>query len=482
LVFCTVPGTGLLEDIKRLLHEARLFDVGVVGRNVRSLEPQSVQEELAVSAKRYAPDLILLDLPSGFLSSNPSHRGDESLVANTVNACLSIPLVAMGADCDSEAICKLLRAGAADFIAHPIRLGDLVTRIWRFLKHAGSASHALGQPPGLEQFIGDSPNVRKEIAKIPTVARRDVSVLIMGETGTGKEICARAIHYLSPRAESPFVPVNSGAIPTDLIENELFGHEAGAFTSAGGSTAGLISGAEGGTLFLDEIDSLPLSAQVKLLRFLQEGEYRPLGSRKALRANVRIISASNSNLEEAMRLGRFRKDLYYRLNVVQLTMPALRERCGDVPLLARHFVSKHSKRFGQAPKEFSVTALQCLLLHSWPGNVRELENVIERALVMACGPRIECEDLLLSTEFGNEPAPSFRELKARAVAEFEKAYIQASLAATEGNITKAAASAQKNRRAFWELMRKYNISAHATPHSLVVGQASSSQPCAQDSN
>src|SRR5207249_2674934 len=198
---------------------------------------------------------------------------------------------------------------------------------------------------GLQQFLGESAAFVNELKKIPAIARHGASVLISGETGTGKEMFARAVHYLSPRSGKPFVAVNCGAIPVELMENELFGHATGAFTGASSTTAGLVREADGGTLFLDEIDALPLPAQVKLLRFLQEQEYRPLGSAKVCKSDVRIITASNADFAEALRLGRFRQDLYYRLAVIPLSLPPLRERIGDVPLLARHFLEKYSAAF-----------------------------------------------------------------------------------------------------------------------------------------
>jgi transcriptional regulator with PAS, ATPase and Fis domain len=224
---------------------------------------------------------------------------------------------------------------------------------------------------GLRQLIGESPAFLAAKTQVVAIAQYDVNVLISGETGTGKEIFARAIHYLSPRARYPFVPVNCGAIPTDLVENELFGHERGAFTGASITAHGLIREAEGGTLFLDEIDCLPLLAQVKLLRFLQEKEYRLLGSTTIYRADVRVIAAANTELESAVKEGKLRQDLYYRLNVIPLRLPRLQDRREDIPLLARHFLARYAAEFKKAIGEFSPEAMQKLLLYEWPGNVRQ---------------------------------------------------------------------------------------------------------------
>jgi transcriptional regulator with PAS, ATPase and Fis domain len=311
---------------------------------------------------------------------------------------------------------------------------------------------------GLKQLVGHSASFLEQIKKISVVAKTDATVLILGETGTGKELCARAVHYLSHRAGLPFVPVNCGAIPQDLVENELFGHEAGAFTGASGAKPGLIREAQGGTLFLDEIDCLPLQTQAKLLRFLQEREYRPLGSSKTVSADVRVLAASNSDLSERVRAGKLRQDLFYRLNVIPVVLPALRDRPQDILLLANHFAAKYADAFGKPVPAFSLDAQQLLLCYPWPGNVRELEHTVERAVIFGEDTIRGC-DLSLPRERADGRPESFRQMKARAVAQFEKACIQALLLAHEGNITRAAKAAQKNRRAFFELIRKHRIDA-----------------------
>jgi len=331
-------------------------------------------------------------------------------------------------------------------------------RLTEHARESDSAVRSLKDRLGLKQFIGESGVLMQEVAKIPKLAQCDATVLITGETGTGKEMVARAIHYLSPRAKQPFIPINCGAIPVELMENELFGHEAGAFTGAISAIPGMIHDADGGSLFLDEIDSLTPAAQVKVLRFLQDKEYRPLGSRKVCQADVRIIAASNVNFDEAVRLGRFRADLYYRLSVLPICLPPLRRRKEDIPLLARHLLAKYSPESAEAIKLFSPAALEKLICYDWPGNVRELENVIQRAAILSTHGSITSEDICLPA---SAPAPSeasFQSLKARAVAEFEVSYIRQLLATSGGNITKAASSAKKNRRAFWQLMRKHRIS------------------------
>jgi transcriptional regulator with PAS, ATPase and Fis domain len=307
------------------------------------------------------------------------------------------------------------------------------------------------------QLIGQSPIFLQQAQKIPLLASCKANVLIVGETGTGKELYARAIHYGSARAGMPFMPVNCGAIPSELVENELFGHMRGAYTSASSLQVGLIEEANGGTLFLDEIDCLPVHAQVKLLRFLQEKEYRPLGSPKIKQADVRVVAASNVNLEEAVDMGKVRKDLFYRLNIISLTLPPLRDRCEDIPLLARYFLAKYSREFDSQVEDFADEAMSMLMVYSWPGNVRELEHAVERAVVMCNKPLIQAADIVLSNRALATKRESLREAKAKEIARFEKNYIQGVLSACRGNITRAAQISQKNRRAFWQLIQKYRI-------------------------
>jgi len=243
----------------------------------------------------------------------------------------------------------------------------------------------------------------------------------------------------------------------ELVENELFGHERGAFTDASISRPGLIHEAEGGTLFLDEIDCVPPLAQVKFLRLLQEKEYRPLGSIKVRQANVRVIAATNINLEKAVREGKFRQDLYYRLNIIPLLLPLLRERREDIPLLAHHFLAKYAAEFNRQVMNFLPDAMQKLMFYEWPGNVRELEHVVMRAVVLFEGAAIRSADIVLPCSEATVCQESLQEAKAKAIAHFERTYIQGLLIAHRGNITKAAQAAQKDRRAFRRLIRKHRI-------------------------
>jgi DNA-binding NtrC family response regulator len=355
---------------------------------------------------------------------------------------------------------ELLKDGAADFVIPPLSAANVLPRARRLLELNGSKPESMDvtdRDLGQKRLIGKSPVFLSQVNNIPLIARCEANVLIVGETGTGKELYARAIHYGSARAGKPFMPVNCGAIPTDLVENELFGHERGAFTSASTLQAGLIADANGGTLFLDEIDCLPIMAQVKLLRFLQEKEYRPLGSTTMRQANVRIIAASNLDLQEAVGNGKVRQDLFYRLNVISLVLPPLRDRREDIPLLARHFLDKYSREFNKQSIDFSADALNSIMLYGWPGNVRELEHVIERAIVLCEGPTINAVDLSIGNSQAFVGRESLRQAKEKEIARFEKNYIQGVLCACKGNITKAAEVAQKNRRAFWQLIQKHGI-------------------------
>ena len=371
------------------------------------------------------------------------------------------PLLVVVDEAEPEEMIEWIKQLAADFITKPLKTIDVLPRIWRLLDQASESETELRQIKqelGMRQLVGESKAFLTEIEKLPLIAKCDASVLITGDTGTGKELCARAIHYLSPRASQSFLPVNCGAIPAELVENELFGHVSGAFTGAKTTRRGLIDEANGGTLFLDEVDCLPLMAQVKFLRFLQEKEYRPLGATKTHKADVRVIAATNMNCEAAVREGKLRQDLYYRLNVIELKLPSLRDRREDIPLLTHHFLNKYALEFNKQVTSFSPDAIRKLIVYDWPGNVRELEHVIMRAIVLSTKPTISAEGIAIS-DSESLPAPeSFQEAKNRLVDQFEKTYIKGLLLSNHCNISKSAKAAQKNRRAFWELIRKHHIS------------------------
>jgi DNA-binding NtrC family response regulator len=310
----------------------------------------------------------------------------------------------------------------------------------------------------LAELVGRDAAFLRAVEQTPTFAATNAPVLITGETGTGKELFARAIHALSKRRHGPFIPVDCAGLPEQLAENELFGHSRGAFTDAHAPQRGLAALAEGGTLFLDEIDALSLANQAKLLRFLQEGTYRALGAESFTRADVRVIAATNRNIEDCVERREFRSDLYFRINVLRLHLPPLRERRGDIVLLARSFLASHSDKGEGARKVFSVAALRKLESYRWPGNLRELFNTVQRAFVTCPGREIFPRHVALPND-AKEPRGNahFRTAKAEAISSFEKTYIAEVLAACGGNISRAAREAGKERRAFGRLVKKYGL-------------------------
>jgi len=380
--------------------------------------------------------------------------------------CPKVPILVLTDGVGTTGIELLLCSGATDFAELRSTPAEILLRIRRV---AGTLSSHPPDPledsqqldPAIRlRLIGNSPEFFKMLKRMSAMARSNASVILLGETGTGKEVCAQAIHYCSQRSQGPWVAINCAAIPNDLIEDELYGHVRGAYTHAHASRDGMVREAEGGTLFLDEVDSLSLAAQAKLLRFLQDGEYREIGSCHIHHADVRVLAASNSDLRLAVLKGHFREDLFFRLNTLKLTLPPLRERRQDIALLAAHFFDRANLESGKNLSGITQCALQRLLSYNWPGNVRELEHVIQCAVVLAEGSVIQASDIELenqNTELNT--IVSFREAKARAVASFERGYLETMLAQNQGNISRAARAAKKDRRAFFELLRRHDINA-----------------------
>lgn len=316
-------------------------------------------------------------------------------------------------------------------------------------------------------LVGRSPVFTKTLNLIKRIAQYDAPVLIVGETGTGKENVARSIHYLCSRRDHNFVPLNCGAIQDNLLETELFGHEKGAFTDAKTRQEGLVSIAKEGTLFLDEVDCLSPKAQVSLLRFLQTKEYRPLGSNRTYQSNIRILAATNADLQHNINRNLFREDLYFRLNVLNISLPALRERKQDIPLIAKKLITDYAAQYNLPPRQISAQTIENLTKQSWPGNVRELENVLLRAFLLTDDPviDIDMENHYLSMhqnsqQFAHTSGATdlkFQEAKSIVIQHFEQEYLSKILNKTDGNITKAAAIAGKERRAIGKLLKKYNI-------------------------
>lgn len=311
------------------------------------------------------------------------------------------PVAVITAHGNVEAAVNALKAGAFDFVSKPVDLKDLralVTTALRLRDQPGEETAAnLSAPEAETRLSGDSPRMRELRRLVGRVARSQAPVLITGESGTGKELVARLIHNSGPRAEGPFVPVNCGAIPAELMESELFGHRKGSFTGATSDREGLFQAANGGTLFLDEVAELPLSLQVKLLRVIQERAVRPVGGQEEIPVDVRILSATHRNLAERVQAGEFREDIFYRLNVIELPVPPLRERTDDLPRLVQDILGRVANHLGMDTPTLSDEALKKLKAHRFPGNVRELENVLERAVTLSDGGRIEADDIFIKT-------------------------------------------------------------------------------------
>ncbi len=321
------------------------------------------------------------------------------------------------------------------------------------------------RPTSMVDVMGESEQILDVYRMVDRVAPSMCTVLITGESGTGKELVARAVHRASPRAEKPFVAVNCGAIPENLLESELFGHARGAFTGAHATKAGRVTIAQGGTLFLDEIGELPLSLQVKLLRVLQSHEYSPVGDTRTLNADVRVVAATNIDLEAAVEAGKFREDLYYRLNVIHVALPALRDRPDDIPGLVNHFVVQAGKRVGKPTLAISPAAMRLFSSWSWPGNVRELENIVERAVILCTGSTIECSDLpprvrgLGAEKRSNNDLPDAGLDLRRAVETFENDLIRQALERTSWNKNQAARLLGLNRTTLVEMIKRKRLAS-----------------------
>ncbi len=365
---------------------------------------------------------------------------------------------------------EAMKLGAYDYIEKPFRPDELRALVMKALERRRLRKENLSLKKHLstqyiKNLVGGSRAMAKVYKLISIVAPTSSTVLITGESGTGKELVARAIHFNSPRKDAPFVVVDCGLIPDDLLEAELFGYKKGAFTGALEHRQGLIEDAQGGTLFLDEIGNLPSGLQAKLLRLLQEKEYRPLGARESKRADIRVVAATNRDLKEMVRKGKFREDLFYRLNIFPIHLPPLRERKEDIPLLANHFLRKYSSELGKPIKSITAEAMKRLVEYHWPGNVRELENTIQRAVLLAEGDVIEPASLSLQAEEDSIRVPGnieeLKELKKRlrqkAVESAERLFVLSALERNSWNITRAAEDVGMQRPNFHALMKKYNI-------------------------
>ncbi|NMB75737.1 MAG: sigma-54-dependent Fis family transcriptional regulator [Myxococcales bacterium] len=380
-----------------------------------------------------------------------------------------VPVIIITAHGTVDNAVQALKKGAFDYITKPFEKQDLIAVIAKAVRTetlARSDVHAAQPENERYRLIGETPAMKAIYDIIEKVADTPSTVLIQGESGTGKELIAAALHFNSARRARPFIKINCAAIPRELMESELFGHEKGAFTGAVNSKPGRFELADGGTLFLDEIAEIPVEMQVKLLRAIQESEFERVGGIQTIRVDVRLVVATNRDLQQEVAQGRFREELFYRLNVVPIRLPPLRERREDIPLLVEHFLAKFNARLNRAIDGISQTAMNLLCNYRWPGNIRELENVIERALVFAEGPVLDVEDLPegLVEKSSTAPAPllpgadaSMKDIVKQATAELEKDLIVKALAETEGNVTQAARKLKISRKSLQNKMKEFGL-------------------------
>jgi DNA-binding NtrC family response regulator len=420
--------------------------------------------------EREDPDLLLTDFKM------PEMDGLE-LLRRAHELDSALPVILLTGFATIESAVAAIKQGAFDYLPKDFSIEQLRVAVERGLRHRGlqvenrNLRDQLREVLGLDNIVGRSPAMAHVFELVKKAARSEANILVLGESGTGKELIARAIHANSPRARQPFVPVDCASLPEHLLESELFGHEKGAFTGAVRAKAGLVETAHHGTLFLDEIAELPAPLQVKLLRVLQERQIRRVGSTALVDVDVRVVSATNRDLKDAIARGQFREELYYRVNVIAIALPPLRERAGDVRLLARTFV----KRFGQARVTgLDDAAAEALDSYRWPGNVRELQNVIERACALAEGPLITARDLPEHVTrsspppagpdaiLGHAALPAGTDLTLKAAKDrwmhaLEGSYLRDLLARHEGNVSAAAKAAGIDRKTFHRLINKYAL-------------------------
>jgi two-component system NtrC family response regulator len=407
--------------------------------------------------EEHRPAVILLDL--GLPPQPQEVEEGFAALAAILSAHRHAKVIIITGQADRENALKAIADGAYDFLCKPIDTEELQVILKRAFyvaqleKDYQEMEERLGAE-GFEGMLGTSPQMQKVFSSIRKVATSDAPVLILGESGTGKEVAAMAIHRRSPRRDGPFIPINCSAIPENLLESELFGHEKGSFTGAHVQRKGRIESAAGGTLFLDEIGELPPSLQVKLLRFLQEQRIERVGGREAIDIDTRVLAATNSDLKQSMVDGSFREDLYYRLAVVVIRLPPLRDREGDVPLLANAFLKASAAADKAKLSGFTASAMRAIEAYHWPGNVRELENRIKRATIMAEGRRIKIGDLDLDTVEGVTPTgPGLKEAREA----IEREMVQRALARNKGRISRAARDLGISRPTLYELMDKLGL-------------------------
>jgi len=442
-----------MRDLLRILLEKEGYDVLTAGDGATGL---------ALAMNR-APSLVISDIKMPGLDG-------VGLLAGLREHGSTVPVIMITAYADSDSAIQAMKQGAFDYLTKPFKMEEIKLVIRRALEKAAQRheSEAASPPPAAEPalrgIIGRSPRMVELYKLISRVALVDSSLLITGESGTGKELVARTIHYNSPRAEKPFVAINCGAIPEELLESELFGHVKGSFTGAIAHKAGLVEVARGGTLFLDEVAEMSPNLQVKLLRFLQDHMFRRVGGTEDLEADIRTLAATNKDPAQLIRMGAFREDLYYRLNVISVEMPPLRDRREDIPLLATNFLSLFAARAGRHVMRITPDAMEALLAHAWPGNVRELENVMERAVALATTDEVHLETLPASIfHAASAPPPQKWEVPPeglnleQVIADIEQALLKDALEKADGVQTRAAQLLGINFRSFRYRARKYGL-------------------------
>jgi len=421
-----------------------------VARNIEG----AIEKELSQVSRTALQEVLESREPRVFLDAPGSFPAAQSIIVSGVRSIACAPLVCkervIGAIyLDSRTDKNVFHEDALPFLRAFAGVAALAIENARMYEALTSQSRELRaaarQWQQFPEIVGRSESMKSVYEMMNRVIPTDASVLVSGETGTGKELVARAIHFNGPRARQPFVPVNCGAIPENLLEAELFGHRRGAFTGAVTDRRGLFEAANGGTLFLDEVADLPLALQPKLLRVLQSGEIRWVGDNRTFHVDVRVVSATNRNLPDMVVQGRFREDLFYRLNVIPVELPPLRRRRDDLPLLVNHFLKQSTERLGKKVEGIAGAALDRLVQHSWPGNVRELENVIERAVVLCSGSKLEESDVMLHNPASAGAEDALLDSNA-SVAEIEKKVVLERLKQFSGNRTRTAASLGISRR------------------------------------
>ena len=413
-------------------------------------------KEALKKAREQAIDLSIVDLQL-------VQKDGISLMEDLHLIIPEMPVIILTGYGSIESAVEAMKRGAYSYITKPYESRELLFQIQKALENRRLFSEIerlkglLETKYGFSNIVARSDKMRKVLEGISRIANTDSTVLILGESGTGKDLIAKAIHLASERKEKPFVAINCAALPEALLESNLFGHEKGAFSGAIKDAKGLFLQAHGGTIFLDEIGDMPLSIQAKILRVIQERQFRPIGSEKLIEVNVRIIVATNKNLEEQVKQGLFREDLYYRIHVIPVYLPSLRDRKEDIPPLVDHFLEKSRLQMKKEIKGLTPQAMQKLMLYDWPGNVRELENVVEYAAAMTDKEYIT-EDLILQTKgvVSQGPVKPLKEAKDA----FEKSYLIYLMETCKGNVTEAAQFAGKYRADFYDLLKKHALNPH----------------------